>query len=393
MQEQMIDLSSAGIIDAHNHALPLGLVARGDPAGLIDRCTITGMCIASSGLAQAVPPDFVSSLSRSTPFALALIRELAGFLGCDPELESVQRARRDRIGADGPAYLRSLMGSAGITGLMVDDGYPQPRIDPAVLRQEYAVAVGSVVRIEPLILEALETATSWRGLSQAFAAKLDAAIAAGAIAIKSIIAYRSGLDIAWPTGEDLERHFVRWRQDGFPRGRGSAKIIRDALAYAAADVAKARDVPFHIHCGGGDSDILLEYARPACLFPFLKDRSEQDILLIHAGWPWTDEAGFIASVLPRVYVETSLATPWASLALEQKLATLLGIAPASKVLYGSDASSEPEILWFSARMMRKALTRVLESGIGSGWLVEPEANLIARNVLADNARRLHRLEF
>jgi len=387
----MIDLSSVAIIDAHSHALPLSLIGRNDPAGLIDRCTITGMCIASSNLAGAVPDDFVSGLTRTTPFAMALVRELAGFLGCDPRLETVQRARHDRLETEGAGYLQSLMESAGIGCLVVDDGYPQPRVDPAILRQEYAVAISSVVRIEPLILEALESATSWRDLNDVFAAKLDAAIAAGAIAIKSIIAYRSGLDIAWPSGEDLEAHFTRWQQAGFPRGRGSAKVMRDALAYIAADVAKRRDVPFHIHCGGGDSDILLEQARPACLFPFLKDRFEQDILLIHAGWPWTDEAAFIASVLPRVYVETSLATPWASLALEQKLTTLLGIAPPRKVLYGSDASSEPEILWFSARMMRKALARVLDGGIAAGWLVDEEAQMIAEDVLAGNVRRLHQL--
>lgn len=389
----MIDLSSIAVIDAHNHGLPLSILRHNDPAGVIDRCTITGMCISSSGLAGAVPADFVSELSQTTPFALALIRDMAGFLDCAPSLEAVQRSRNARLVADGAGYLRSLMASAGIAGLVVDDGYPQPRVDPAILREEYAVPVGSVVRIEPLILEALETANSWRGLNETFAGKLGAAIDAGAIAIKSIIAYRTGLDIAWPSGEDLEVHFNRWREAGFPRGRGSAKIMRDALAYSAADVAKRHDVPFHIHCGGGDSDILLDYARPACLFPFLKDRFEQDIVLIHAGWPWTDEAAFIASVLPRVYIETSLATPWASFALEQKLNTLLGVAPPRKVLYGSDASSEPEILWFSARVMRRVLGRVLESGVGSGWLVEKEARMIAEDVLASNVRRLHRLDF
>lgn len=389
----MIDLSSIGVIDAHNHGLPLSLIRQNDPAGLIDRCTITGMCIQSSFLASAVPADFISGLTRKTPFALALVRDLAQFLGCDPLFESVVSARSERLAADGAGYLRSLMKSAGIAGLVVDDGYPQPRVDPDVLRDEYAVPVGSVVRIEPLILKALETATSWRDLNDVFVTKLDAAIGAGAIAIKSIIAYRSGLDIAWPAGEDIELHFARWRETGFAHGRGSAKVMRDALAYSAADVAKRHDVPFHFHCGGGDSDILLDHARPACLFPFLKDRFEQDIVLIHAGWPWTDEAAFIASILPRVYVETSLATPWASLALEQKLSTLLGIAPPRKVLYGSDASSEPEILWFSARVMRRTLARVLENGIDSAWLIEKEARAIAEDVLAGNVRRLHRLNF
>lgn len=390
----MIDLSSIGIIDAHNHALPLSLIGGNEPKGLIDRCTITGMCIGSSNLAGAIPADFVSDLSATTPFALALIRELAQFLGCDPNRKSVERARHERLARDGAGYLQALMRDAGLTGLVVDDGYPQPRIDPAILAREYALPIGSVVRIEPLILEALDAATSWPSLNETFTAKLDQAVAAGAIAIKSIIAYRSGLDIAWPADEDLEAHFTRWRAAGFPRGRErSAKIMRDALIYSAADVAKRHDVAFHFHCGGGDSDILLDHARPALMFPFLKDRFEQDVLLIHAGWPWTDEAAFITSVLPRVYVETSLATPWASLALEQKLATLLGIAPPRKVLYGSDASSEPEILWFSARMTRKVLARVLAGGIGSGWLVDKEAQTIAEDVLAGNVRRLHRLGF
>ncbi|MGE0008370.1 MAG: amidohydrolase family protein [Parvibaculaceae bacterium] len=389
----MIDLSPLAVIDAHNHGLPLDLIGRNDPAGLIDRSTITGMCIQSSFLARAVPADFVASLSRTTPFALALTRELAGFLGCAADPDAVLSARRERLAGEKEGYLRSLMKDAGIAGLIVDEGYPQPRVSPETLAREYAVPIGPVARIEPLILATLAQATSWRELDALFADKLAAAIAAGAVAIKSVIAYRSGLDIAWPAGEDLERHFDAWRETGFANGRGSGKAIRDALAYRAADVARTHDVPFHIHCGGGDSDILLEQARPACLFNFLKERFEQDIVLIHSGWPWTDEAAFIASVLPRVYLETSLATPWASLALEQKLTTLIGIAPPRKILYGSDASSEPEILWFSARVMRRGLARVLDNGRAAGWLTEGEAREIAADILAENARRLHRLGF
>src|SRR5689334_4355902 len=102
----MIDLSSIKAIDAHNHGLPLSILRCNDPAGMIDRCTITGMCIPSSNLAGAVAADFVSGLSQTTPFALALIRELAGFLGCDPSLEAVQRSRNERLVADGAGYLR-----------------------------------------------------------------------------------------------------------------------------------------------------------------------------------------------------------------------------------------------------------------------------------------------
>jgi len=118
---------------------------------------------------------------------------------------------------------------------------------------------------------------------------------------------------------------------------------------------------------------------------------DQPIVLIHAGHPWSHEAAYIASLLPNVYVDLSVLVPWASSGMDGLLATLVGMVPAAKLLYGSDEASEPEVIWLSALLAREALARVLESGIGRRQLNREAAGRIGAGVLGGNARRLHGL--
>jgi len=131
------------------------------------------------------------------------------------------------------------------------------------------------------------------------------------------------------------------------------------------------------------------HARPAGLFDLLKRHPHQPVLLIHAGWPWTDEAAFMASILPHVYLDLSIGIPWASLAIDRLIETALGVAPPSKVLYGSDEASEPEVAWFAAHVAREALARVLGTAVERRWLTAAQASGIGAGVLAGNCRRLH----
>ena len=62
------------------------------------------------------------------------------------------------------------------------------------------------------------------------------------------------------------------------------------------------------------------------------------------------------------------------------------------MLYGSDESTEPEVLWLSAHVGRAALERVLRPRVERGWLDGDEAVAIGAGVLGGNAGRLHGLE-
>ncbi len=135
--------------------------------------------------------------------------------------------------------------------------------------------------------------------------------------------------------------------------------------------------------------MVLGHVRPSDIFPLLHDHLRQPIVLIHSGWPWIEEGAYVASILPHVYLDTSLSTPLASLAVDSRLELLLGIAPPAKVLYGSDESTEPEVIWLSALLARESLERVLAKSVDNGYLDKRRAAQVGLGVLGENARRLH----
>lgn len=384
-------LADAPVVDVHCHGWRIDEVRGRDQRGFLDRITMLGMCLASSGLDSPALRATVELTTDTSPIALAMARRLAAVLGCEPTREALAPARAAALGDHG-AYLRRLWADARVAELLVDDGFPLPRIDGAALGAQAGLPVHRVARIEPWIVELRERASEHRELEDAFVARAEAAVGEGAVAFKSVIAYRTGLDVRpWSAGETASA-YRRWRNAGWAETREDAKPVRDMLLRRTLEVAGRAGVPVHVHCGGGDPSVVLAHARPADLFPLLAEHLGQPIVLIHSGWPWVEEGAYVASILPHVHLDTSLSTPWASLAVDSRLEILLGIAPPAKVLYGSDEASEPEVIWLSAQLAREALERVLASGIERGYLDAASAARVGAGVLAGNARRLHGLE-
>lgn len=384
-------LADAPIVDVHCHGWRSDEIAAQPQRGFLDRITMLGMCLASSGLEDEGLREILELSTDSSPLAVAMADRLAARLGCEPTREGLADAR-SRALANHRDYLRGLWGDAGVTDLIMDDGYPLPKVDGRALGDEVGLTVHRVCRIEPLIVDLRDGAASYAELEDAFTAGLEAALADGAIAFKSVIAYRTGLDVASWSADEQAKAFDAWRDDGWSESRDHAKPVRDALLRRTLAVARTAGVPVHIHCGGGDPSIVLAHARPSDLFPLLAEHLDQPVVLIHSGWPWVEEGAYVASVLPQVYLDTSLSTPWASIAVDSRLEILLGIAPPAKVMYGSDEASEPEVIWLSAILAREALGRVLDTAIQRRYLNRDAATRIGAGVLGGNARRLHGLE-
>ncbi|MBA3729183.1 MAG: amidohydrolase family protein [Actinobacteria bacterium] len=396
----VVDLSGAEIIDNHLHGFRIEDLLAQDPRDFETRLNLLGTLFSDSTLTREAGREDPSlwrqarRMTESTVYSLAARRWLAERLGCEATAEGVAAAREKAFRADPVGYIRALLDDAGVAGLLVDDGFPLPRVPS----EEFRAAVGGtpvhrVARIETMIVDARDEAKDLAALEDAFEAEMDRA--AGdptTVAFKSIIAYRTGLDVQPVTSREAAAAYERWRADGWKESRDHAKPVRDFLLYRAAEAARRNDRPLHVHTGNGDPDIVLSRARPHDLLPFLKEHLAQPIVLIHTGFPWTDVAAYIASSLPNVYLDLSVLIPWASLGIEQLLTVLLGTAPAGKLLYASDEASEPEVIWIAARMARRAMERALGDAVERDFITVREAEELGRGILSGNSRRLHGIE-
>ncbi|HET9312314.1 MAG TPA: amidohydrolase family protein [Actinomycetota bacterium] len=385
-----IDLTGAEVVDAHCHPFRTQDLLDRDPRSFETRCMFLGTALLSSNHANLEAAAFVEEMTETTMFGLALRRWIARHLGCEPTKDAVVAARDAGLRADPPGYVRGLLEAENVVALVADEGYPQPTI----AREEFEAAVGGVPvhrvgRIEPWIVQAREE-RSFDAAAQRFEATAnEAADDPRLIGFKTIIAYRTGLDVTNPSTSEASDAFDRWRADGWTESREHAKPVRDFLLRRAFAIAKERDRVFHVHVGAGDPDVNLTHAKPQDAFAFFVEHQTQPILMIHSGWPWVAEATYVGTVLPNVYMDLSELVPWGWGQIDHSLEMILGSVPAAKVVHGCDESSEPEMFPVSARLVRQALERVLGSFVDRDYLSPADAEALGQGVLAENVRRLH----
>jgi len=259
------------------------------------------------------------------------MRELAAFFGCEPSEAAVYE---HRVQADPAEYASALLRATGTDVLLVDDGFPPPGV--AVEWEE----LGELAGCRSLPVLRIETHD---------AEDVPGARERGFVALKTIAAYRGGLD----------------------------RLSEDVAAALEANEATGDPLPVQVHCGFGDSDLHLWRADPSYLKPLVERFRDTPFVLLHC-YPFVREAGWLAHVYGNVWFDLSLTIPHVSrpaVALEEALE----LAPVSKLLYASDAARTPELYLLAATWWRDALAVVLTD--------EADARLILR----ENALALYRL--
>jgi len=385
-----VDLSQAPIIDAHSHGFRAENLVSAPPEGFLDRITVMGMCFGSATGVDPALAGAVSAMTDHTLMAMLTRRRLAAYLDCSPA--ELFQTRHAALEADPQAYVSGLMRDANLSAMFVDDGFPLPKVDQLEMQKLVGATIHRVARIEPMIEASRQQTQTAAALEEAFRAELESAAQdPRCVAFKSIIAYRTGLDVGLPTREEVAASYQRWQTAGWREGRDTSKPLRDHLLNVTFEIAKKYERPVHIHSGAGDTDVVLSHARPTNLGPLLTRFANQPTVLIHSGFPWLGEATYLASLYPLAYLELSLYLPWGMLDMDRVLTQVIGAVPTNKILYGSDEASEPEILWISAKEGRAALERVLSSAVERDFMTTQEAEQIGQAILSRNVLRLHSL--
>jgi predicted TIM-barrel fold metal-dependent hydrolase len=337
--------------------------------------------------------DELLRIKQNTLYFKRMILDLARFLDVEPTTDAVLAARNMEIAGGYGKYVSRLYGDVGLETLVFDFGVPLPMLDVAQVKSELPVEVVPVFRIEPLIADLLKTDTGWAEFKRRYEdAIVDALTNKGFRGVKSIIAYRTGLDVS-PLSRTPDQGLQALDAIRRGLGGGSMKKLRDHLLCRALELCMEHDVPMQIHTGMGDFEVNLVLCRPAYLMDLLRFPAYRAcrVLLVHSGFPYHREAAYMANVLPRVYLDVSEGIPFAGHAASDIFRDVLAMAPLNKVCYGSDGYAVPEINYTSARLGKQALAGTLDCLVAEGMLAAPDAQEAAAGILAGNARELYRL--
>jgi uncharacterized protein len=311
----------------------------------------------------------------------------------EPDIDAVLDARNAAVAAGYTEYVSKLYGDVGLDTVIFDFGIPLPMLDVAAVRSELPVEVVPIFRIEPLIADLLKTDIGWAEFQRRYDDTIaDALTNQGFKGVKSIIAYRTGLDVS-PLSRTPDQGFQALDAIRRGLGGGSMKKLRDHLLCRALDLCLEHDAPMQIHTGMGDFEVNLVLCRPGYLMDLLRFPAYRGcrVLLVHAGYPYHREAAYMANVLPRVWCDLSEGIPFAGNAAWDILRGVLAMAPLTKICYGSDGYKVPEIMYSSAKLGKQAVASVLAELVSDGMLTQCDAESAAGLILSDNARKLYQL--
>jgi predicted TIM-barrel fold metal-dependent hydrolase len=214
------------------------------------------------------------------------------------------------------------------------------------------------------------------------------------VALKSIAAYRTGLDIQKTPRDFAEHRFYALKHECRDQPlRLADRPLIDFLVTQALEIAAKHGIPVQFHTGFGDPDLNLQLVNPLNMRSVFEDPRfrRAPIVLLHASYPYVQEAGYLASVYPQVYLDFGLAVPFLSVAgMRRVVQQLLELAPTSKLMYSSDAHNIPELYYLGAKWGREVLAQVLDEAIQDGDLTAKEAESVGRAILSENAETLHR---
>ena len=318
----------------------------------------------------------------------ALLVELSRLLGCPPE---DALAAREDAARDWPAWVRRLMADAAIGGMLLDGG--PSLLGPAELEPLGGLAgirTWSLLRLEAVVDPLLEQGADGPSIEAALRDAVAAGVAGGAAGLKTVLAYRTGLavdpdvrpDDAYRAAEAVDRAQPLRRQ---------AKPLRDYLLRRTLAQCADLGVPIQFHTGFGDSEIRLADADPLLLDDLLRtpEGAAAQVVLIHSSYPWHEHAAYLAFVRENVHAEISLVNLFSPATTADRMLRLLDLAPADRLLFGTDGHGAPETHWFAAVTLRRAwdeVARRLTGTVRPGWLAAT-----AERVFHANAEDLYAL--
>jgi predicted TIM-barrel fold metal-dependent hydrolase len=309
-----------------------------------------------------------------------------------PEFVSPQEYFNRRIELGAQEVNKRLLHASGIGHYLIETGYRGDEIHGVEgMAQISAAKVSEVIRLETVAEKLALTGVSAKNFAQEFVSALKEATK-NAVGIKSIVAYRIGLDFdpSRPSDSEVEAAASKWlaEVDSTKKARIADPVLMRFLLWAGSDTR----LPFQFHIGFGDPDLYLHKCDPLLMTDFIRQMEKIDVpvMLLHT-YPFTRNAGYLAQMFRNVYLDVGLAVNYAGTRSEAIIAESIELAPFHKILFSSDAWGLPELTFCGSVLFRKGLGNTLDSWVAAGDWSEKDAINVATAIGQTNALNAYSL--
>lgn len=254
------------------------------------------------------------------------------------------------------AYNHKIFAHYHFETLLIDTGFIPA--DPVLDLDETADLTGTTIRpifrIETTAEKWLQKTANFEEWWQGLQTEAAQAKANGYVGFKSIAAYRFGLNLTEVSKAGAQKAFTEWQKASSTRL--VSPVLIKYILWNLAPVLLKQGLPLQFHVGYGDADTDMYQGNPLLMRAFLEKWCKQGlkVVLLHC-YPYHREAGYLASVFPNLYFDTSLIDPLGPTAVTKVLNEALELAPYSRYLFASDASTYPEMYGLAALKFKEAL--------------------------------------
>jgi len=338
-----------------------------------------------------------------------VMKELSRVLNCPFDFHEILKKRKEEYSSKPSDYIAKLFNDAKIDTLLLDTGYPSEEYTGySVPLEDFQKLVKCnlrcIYRLELLLFRLFQKSPPFDEMLEKYVESIERAIKTDKhVGLKSVIAYVFGLKDLKQDERSARDAYERLKEKRLltvplaekdPKAIKDEKILRDYLVCLGIEKSIDLDVPFQIHTGIGDSPYIdVRDANPLHLFEVIADEKlgKAKLVLVHAGYPFVEEAGYLANNFPNVYIDLSEMFPFVATGMKNTVLQLLYMAPTTKIMYGSDGYNVPELFWISAIWGKKAISDALEDLVISEAIDEDYAYKTGRLILSENAIKLYNL--
>ena len=376
-----MDLSQIPIVDSHNHPF--------DPAREDDDFRVY------FNMSLWRPP---AEVINDTLINHKMMRELGKAIGAPigSNQEQIAEFRNKVYKKDPKSYIQGLFKSTGINTMLVDTGFPHEEftgysVDLKIFSDLVGCKTYPIFRYDTSIFKVFkQMPATFEEAIDIVSSDIDRAIKVDkVIALKSIIAYETGLEVIKRTAKEASDAYERFKKN---KNEADEKIIRDYFCVMGLLKAKEADLPVQFHTGLGSAPALdLRVANPILMQYLLADDEIKSIKVVitHSGYPFTVETGYMVSIFPNVFCDITAINPYFGVAGKKAILELLEFAPVNRIMFGSDGVIIPETYWMGYTQGVKVLGMALDELVSQDWITAGEAIEFAEKILYKNARNIY----